>query len=147
MTAPTRNPLSGLPIEAREAKDLIDRLARWGEEARTALESNDLDLLEHILDERDTIVKRLGSIFNSVRVSSSVSSEGSDSTAANMQSHLDAVFESATVARNADALLASGLECEMVRIGRELDQMESDRAVRSAYGQSPRKRRQINVIR
>ena len=126
---------------------VIDRLSRWTGEARAAFDAGDFDRLERVLDERDAIGSAIDSLLERVASISNPSATPGSRFAAGEETDLEPLREAMAEARVADALLVAALESSLAQIGREMDQMESDQVVRSAYGQAPPKRRQINLVR
>jgi hypothetical protein len=132
---------------ADDTRALLERAGRLSAEALAAVDAGDGDevlrlLLERgkVLERSDACLRRLRTIRDDLARLSGPAASAVDGVLAELRGVASALEPPGT-------RLMLALESERDRLGRELDQIESDGAVRTAYGQKPGAARHLDVVR
>jgi hypothetical protein len=134
---------------ARQAVDLLETLRQQGRLARAALETNDFDGLDDALEGRDRVMERTGRVLAALSGwQETLQGSGSRHDLEELESLLERVAASAEGLRKEDEQLRVTLLARRQQVERELDQLENEESVITAYGQRPqRDRGSIDVVR
>lgn len=116
---------------AAEAIRLLDRMTQLAASAADELERGDADRLAPLLDEREALIARADPLLRRIPTAAST----------------DAVLSAALRLQAADSRLTLALASGLHETARELDQMETEEVVRSAYGQRRAERGSIDIVR
>jgi hypothetical protein len=121
------------------ARSLLQTYSEAAERALAALGAADLDGVDAALEERQHILPILDPLFAQIRDATPASLPAKDA---------EALRTLALAAEALDTKLKISLASEKQRISHEVDLLDNEEAVRSAYGQtSPTEGRRIDLVR
>jgi hypothetical protein len=128
--------------QASEAERLLSRMEALALQAIAALQADDTGTLLATLDERERCRLEAEPLLEAVHLTRE------DRRAAGaMEPLVAALLASAESLRSADERLKLALAAQRDQLARELDRLDDDAAVRSAYGQAPPRTRSLNIVR
>lgn len=129
--------------EARLARAaaLLQALGACAGEVLAALQVGDLERMEAALAARDDLIRHAASTLDEIHGAGSPDADAGEAG-------LAALLPFALEVQEIDARCALALAAEHRRAGRELDSLDGEEAVRTAYGRGPAPEgRRINLVR
>lgn len=127
----------------QNAHTLLECFANYAETAVAALDAGRIDELESALEAREGLLPALDELLNGL------SGRGGSGEPAIADTELLGLRVHAQRVQSIDTRLRVALGAEQQRLSRELDLLDDEEAIRSAYGQQgrPSEGRTINIVR